>query len=149
MKIYIRGFAEIQREIERNLTSHTDEIIEHLLKCYLMPDHSAISHWKREIANQIYKVDKLKNNKKFPTAKQIYNWTYGKKQDLVTDIRWFSGLVKNICDEYLIEIDTDPSDFMNEFDNICYEYFTWLAKELSIRGLIPYSEIYQFLNGLL
>ena len=149
MKLYIRGFAEMQREIERNLTAHTDEIIEHLLKCYLMPEHSSVNHWKSEIANQIYKVDRLKNNKKFPSAKQIYKWTYDKKQDLITDVRWFTKYVGMICEEYSIDIDESPADFMGDFDRICVEYFTWLSNELSQIGLISKSEIYSKLNELL
>ena len=79
MKIYIRGFAEMQREIERKLASHTDEIIEHIIKLVLMPGSSARNHWQGEIAGQLKSIDKLKNTKKFPSAKQIYKWTYGKK----------------------------------------------------------------------
>lgn len=149
MKIYIRGFAELRKEVERKLSEHTDVVIEHLMKCYLMPNHSALIHWKQEIATQINRVDKLKNGKKFPSAKQIYNWTYGKKQDLVTDIRWFSGLVQDVCDEYNLILENDPLDFQSEFDKLCQNYFEWLANELSVRGLVPRSEIYTKLDALL
>lgn len=149
MKIYIRGFAELQKEVERNLTSHTDEVIEHLLKLYLMPNHSANNHWKKEIASQIYKVDRLKNNKKFPSAKQIYNWTYDKKQDLITDVRWFTKFCNMICKEYSVELEQFPGDFIGDFDSICVSYFKWLAEELSDIGLVTSDEIYQKLDELL
>ena len=149
MKIYIRGFAESKKDVERFLSQQTREIIDHLLKCYLMPNHPSANHWKKEIASFFYEVDKLKNTKKFPTAKQIYNWTYGKKQDLVTDERWFSKLVNMTLKEYNMESSENPCDFMSEFDSICVEYFTWLSKELSDVGLVTYDEIYQKLNELL
>lgn len=79
MKIYIWGFAEAQKEVERRLSAHTDEIIEHIIKLVLMPDNSARNHWEGEIAGQLKSIDRLKNSKKFPSAKQIYKWTYGKK----------------------------------------------------------------------
>ena len=146
MKIYIRGFAELQREIERKLSERTDEVIEHLGKCYLQPNHSAINHWKQEIFRLINRIDKLKNGKKFPTAKQIYSWTYGKKQDLVTDIRWFSKFVNGICEDHSIEIDKSPAEFMMDFDSVCVEYFQWLANELSQSGILNRSEVYAELN---
>ena len=49
-----------------------------------MPNHSALNHWKQEIYSFIHNVDKLKGNKRFPTSKQIYDWTYGKKEDVWT-----------------------------------------------------------------
>lgn len=88
----------------------------------------------------------MKNGKKFPTAKQIYSWTYGKKQDLVTDIRWFSKFVNGICEDYSIEIDKSPAEFMMDFDSVCVEYFQWLANELSQSGILNRSEVYAELN---
>lgn len=138
---YIYGFADSRKDMERELSSHTLEIIEHLLKIYLMPEHESAYHWKKEIASQIYCVGKLKNTKKFPTAKQIYEWTYYKKQDLVTDKRWFAKLVFGICEEYDIELLEDSNDFMYDFDDVCVSYFQWLASELSDVGLLTKPEI--------
>lgn len=149
MKIYIRGFAEAQKEIERDLTSHTIVVIEHLMKIYLMPDHESAYHWKKEIASQIYIVDKLKNNKKFPTAKQIYSWTYGKKQDLITDRKWFQIFVEDICEEYNRDLIESPMNFMNEFDDICVSYFQWLSNELSQTGRVSKSAIISKIDQLI
>lgn len=149
MKLYIMGFAENQKDIERNLTAHTDEILEHLLKCFIMPQHTATQHWKQEIASQIYKVDRLKSGKKFPSAKQIYNWTYHKKQDLITDPRWFSASVYDICEQYGVELEISPDAFMLEFDAICVKYFKWLSEELSDVGRVSRVEVYQKLDELL
>ena len=149
MNLYIRGFAEARREIERNLTAHTDEILELLLKCFIMPQHTATQHWKQEIASQIYMVDRLKAGKKFPSAKQIYRWTYGKQQDLITDPRWFSAFVYDICNQYGVELEISPDVFMPEFDAICVKYFKWLSEELSDVGRVSRAEVYQKLDELL
>ena len=149
MKIYSRGFAELQKEVERKLSCSTDAVIEHLAKCYLMPDHFAVNHWRQEIFGLIHRVDMLKNGEKFPSAKQIYNWTYGKKQDLVMDIRWLSKFVEGICEDYSIELDKSLTEFMVDFDSICTAYFQWLANGLSQTGLINKSEAYAKLHAIL
>lgn len=149
MKIYIRSFAEVQREIERKLSSHTDEIIEHMIKLIVMPDNSARNHWKGEIAGQLSKIDKLKNGKKFPTARQIYAWTYGKKQDLVTDRGWMQVTIRDIEDQYDVYVDMTADEFCNIADEICAEYFSWLADELSIVGKVASRDIYNKLDELI
>lgn len=114
-----------------------------------MPQHTATQHWKQEIASLIYKVKRLKSGKKLPSARQIYNWTYHKKQDLITDPRWFSAFVYDICDEYGVELEITPDTFMSEFDAICVKYFKWLSEELSDVGLVSRCEVYQKLDVLL
>lgn len=149
MKIYIRGFAEMQREVERTLSAHTGEVIEHMLKCYLMPDHPAVNHWKSEIANQLNHVDKLKSSKKYPISSQIYNWTYGNNKHMITDLAQFADLVGIICSDYSIELNISYEELADTFDSICKEYFSWLAEKLNKTGTIKNSDIYRKLDELL
>ncbi|MCM1232045.1 MAG: hypothetical protein NC489_18140 [Ruminococcus flavefaciens] len=148
MKIYIRGFAEAQKEVERKLSAHTDEIIEHIIKLIVMPDNSARNHWEGEIAGQINRIERLRNSKKFPKAKQIYDWTYGKKQDLVTDRGWMSVAMRDLADQYgdLEEIAVD--DLCDVADYVCRQYFSWLADELSTVGRVATRDIYDKLDSL-
>lgn len=149
MKIYIRGFAELQREVERKLSTHTDEIIEHIIKLILMPKNSARNHWQSEIAGQIRTIDKLKSSKKFPTAKQIYNWTYGKKQDLVTDVGWMGVSIDEIEYQYKITNELSVKKVCDMVDSACFEYFKWLSTELSRVGKVSTPDIYKKLDSLL
>ena len=66
MKLLISEFAEDKYTIERELSSHTMPIIEHLAKCLLMPNNDSYNHWKKEIIYQISDINKLKSSKKFP-----------------------------------------------------------------------------------
>jgi hypothetical protein len=148
VKIYIRGFAEMQREVERTLSAHTGEVIEHMLKCYLMPDHPAVNHWKSEIANQICSVNKLKNTKKYPTANKIYAWTYEQNCAILTNYTKFSNFVREICNDYSIETIEPVKDIMDDFNKICKEYFSWLANMLSTSGKAASTDIYDKLDEL-
>lgn len=149
MKIYIRGFAEAQKEIERRLSAHTDEIIEHIIKLVLMPDNSARNHWEGEIAGQLKSIDRLKNSKKFPSAKQIYKWTYGKKQDLVVDAKWMGVSIREIEEIYDVYIDQSVYDICDTVDEVCTNYFQWISIELSTVGKVSTPTIYRKLDELI
>ena len=85
MRIFVTEFAESKKEIERELKPKTENIIEHLFKLYLVPEHTAVNHWKQEIYSFLHTIDKLKGSNKRPTKEQIYKWTFGKKEDLFDD----------------------------------------------------------------
>lgn len=149
MRIFVTEFADSKREIERKLSDNTDKVIEHLLKLYLMPKHTAKNHWIGEIANFLNKVNRFTGKNKFPDAKQIYAWTYFKWKDLVTDTSYMNIWVDNICDEYNIEINKSIEDICSEFDYVCEQYFRWLASKLSVGGVVERQSIFKKLNELL
>ena len=62
MRIFVTEFAESKKEIERELKPKTENIIEHLFKLYLVPEHTAVNHWKQEIYSFLHTIDKLKGN---------------------------------------------------------------------------------------
>jgi hypothetical protein len=148
MNIDIIGFLEAKKELERNLSAHTDEIIEHLFKLILMPDSRDRNHWQGEIAGQLNKIVRLNNSKKFPKAKQIYQWTYGKKQDLVTDRNWLSGMLEDIEFKYNIEVCDSIDNLIYSLDDLCVTYFSWLAENLSESGYVSTPKIYRKLDEL-
>ena len=79
MRLFVTESAYIKKDIERSLMDPNREIIEYLIRLYLVHDESIRSHLKDTIAKQIRSIPRIK--KKFPTAKQIYKWTYYKKQE--------------------------------------------------------------------
>ena len=149
MRIFVTEFADSKREIERKLSDSTDEVIEHLLKLYLMPTNSARNHWISEIANFLNKVNRFAGKNKFPSPEQIYNWTYFKWKDLVTDNSYMNIWVDNICDEYNTNVDKPIENICNEFDNICEQYFCWLASKLSVGGVVERQSIFKKLNSII
>lgn len=149
MKIYISAMAETRTEIERALNGATYQVIENIFKLLLLPNHAAVNHWRKEIASSIYEVGKLKSTKRFPTAEQLYAWTYKKKQDLVTDVTWVSRLINNICYEYDVKNNFVPFEISNQIDSICELYFSWLSSELAAYGYVEFKMIYSKLDDLL
>ena len=145
----ITEFADSKKEIERVLSSSTNNIIKHLFKLYCMPDSVNRKHWITEVANFLDSVKKLSGKNKFPNSNQIYEWTYDKWEDLITDVRCISGMIETIEFEYNIVIDKDYNFISNEFNDICKNYFMWISNELSQKGIIGHRTIYYKINELL
>jgi hypothetical protein len=148
MKIYIIALAETKKELERNLSDHTIEVIERLFKLMVMPDSPDRNQWQEEIAGHIHSVDVMKGSKKFPTAKQIFKWTYGKAYDSINNANWMSSLIQEIEDNYNITITDDICTVMHALDNLSVAYFTWLSKELAASKRVCNSKIYKELDEL-
>lgn len=146
MKLLINEFAEDKYVIERELSSHTTPIIEHLAKCLLMPNNNSYNHWKKEIIHQICDINKLKSSKKFPKAKQIYNWTYGKKQDIITDTNAMKQFFNNLENDYNIIIVKSIDLLCKVLNEMCIGYFTLLADNLSTFGFLDKSKANKFID---
>lgn len=149
MKIYIKAQARQMRELEWMISSHADVIVEHILKLIIMPEHSAANHWKQEIATQLNRVKKLKSTGKYPTSDQIYSWTYDKVSDDIMDARWLEDLIDVIESDYNTYVSIDINTVMKSLDSICKDYFSWLAKNLSEKGMISNAMSYETLNSLI
>lgn len=148
MKIYITAQSMQKRDIETKLSISMTQTIEHLLKLYLMSDSPARNHWQGEVYGFIHTVEKLKRTNKYPTTQNIYNWTYEKVQDLVTDASWLQIRIEDICDQYNIDTNIPLNPTMHEFDALCVNYFQWLAEMLSKRGSVTNREVYTKLDSL-
>lgn len=149
MMIYINAMAEQKKEIERSLSPKTDMIIEHMLYLCLAPNCTTVSHWMDEIYSFISKIDKLKGKNRFPSARMIYEWTYGKKQDLVKDTRWLSVMIEDAKDKENIADDFDVQDVMNYLDAMCRFYFQWLSEELASVGAVSRKSVREKLKALM
>ena len=141
MIIKFNEYAYKRRQIEDRLYESTDKIIEHLIKLYLMPTHESANHWKREIYSFLNKVDKLKGSNKRPTQSQIYTWTFGNKEDTI-DNYFVRGMLDTINYDYNENIKINLNKFRTDIIDICKSYFMWLAKELSVKGIITPQQVY-------
>lgn len=148
MKEYIYAQAIQKREVQTRLAMSLVQLIEHLLKLYLMPDNSARNHWQGEIYGFIHTVEKLKCSNKYPSSQELFDWTYSKIQDLVTDKSWMTDAVNDICDQYGVEAVDTIDVIMKEFDEICIDYFEWLACNLSTKGRVTNRSVYMKLDSI-
>lgn len=149
MIIRLFEFAEQKKEIERDLKARTVKIIEHLMYLVIDKNNSAKNHWKHEIFSFISDIDIQKGNKRLPKEKFIYDATYGKKQDRVTDDKWITIAVKNTCRKENFKLEKDIFTIQSELDNICIEYFKWLSKELSTVGILDSDDVSNKIEELL
>lgn len=149
MKMYIFGFAKSRLEIEIALNGKTQQIIEHMCKLVLFPEHSARNHWKKEIASQLYTISKLKTSKQFPNQRQIYYWTYKKEQDLLQDSAWMSKMYNHLVKEYNSIPNITEDEFLYRADTVCDKYFKWISEVLSKDGFVEFDQIYGMLDSLL
>lgn len=149
MKIYISAQAQQKQEMIWDISHRADIIIEHLIKLILMPNSFSRKHWQGEIAGQLNKVQKLKSTNKYPTAKQIYEWTYTVREDTMQDINQLSGDIENVEFEYDALITMSAEELSNILLKVASEYFSWLANILAIQGRASNSDIYAKLDELL
>lgn len=149
MRIFVTEFADSKREIERHLNDVTEPIIEHLFKIYCFPNDINRHHWAMEIYSFLNKVKKLTGSNRLPTAKQIYNWTYFKWKDLITDEKFMSRWLKGTQKHYNeIPQELDVAVVCEQFDYICEQYFKWLAYELSNYSYVYSDDIEDKINEL-
>ena len=148
MKIFTE-FSERKQKIEYDLTYATKQIIIHICKIVLMSEVDSINHWKREIANFLNEVDKLKGINKFPTEKQIMNWTYYKQEDMLTDINKMKRRLLDIVDDYDIDYNIQYDIAIDIINDFCKDYFSWISKELSTYGYVNRRMIYKELDNLI
>ena len=134
MILKFNEYAYQKRKVEEILHSHTIPIMEHLFKCLLMPNHESYNHWKKEIINQIIRVNKLSTTNKYPKANQIYDWTYGSWRDSVLDLKSLKTLIGELEFEYNISNKERINYLAKLLDNLCMSYFKLLSNNLSTMG---------------
>ena len=144
-------FAENKKEIERHLTNQTDIIVEHILYLIMDKDNNAVDHWKNEIYSFLHTVKKLSGKNKFPTAKQIYDWTYCKISDCITDMRWVRVFVEDACDKegFTYTSISSFSTISKQLDSFCRDYFSWLGENLSKVGIVSKQNVFKELDKLM
>jgi hypothetical protein len=150
---YIYGFADTPKEIERSLMDKAGNIIDHLLYIILAPNTSTVNHWAHEIYAFISRVPKLKGKNKYPSAEQLYAWTYLKWRDsFIDNDTTMLRIIQAAQQEENIPGDFDIDIVRNNLDYACTEYFTWLCVELSANGRITpdiaKTEISEIINQL-
>lgn len=148
MKIYITAQAQQKHYLAQSVQDSAIVIIEHLLKLTIMPNNTARNHWQGEIAGHLKHVQMLKNTKKLPTRNELIKWTYTENLDFIKNKAWILSEIDNIFDEYGYEYDGDINTLMENFNDICYEYFSWLSSKLSTDGVVRNRDIYKKLDEL-
>lgn len=144
--LFINEFAVNRAELLINLRNASKQIINHLLKIFYHRDRTPMPHWKKEIFNYLHDIDLVKSNKKIPSEKLIFEGLWEGSHEL------FDGrhedIVEDINDEY-----SDDFGYIDSLSPLakpfCKEYMKWLAQELSLKGRLPKSDIFEEIDYLL
>lgn len=140
MKFDIRSFAEAQKEIHRYLVSRSDVVIEHLIKIFLYTERQEVSHWKQEVAAALNRIYKFKNIDRYPSKGWIMTNSWNVLEYTVYDY------IYPIIEDYG-EL-TSNLTVTSIYDKI-HKYFDWLSTELSIRGRVSNTRIYNKIDELM
>ena len=145
---YIYAFADTKKEIERNMSNNMFICLTHIMYLILFPNSSYVDHWQHEVYAFYPKVSRLSNTKKFPTSEQLYNWSYGKEQDMITDVSQVNIMIQNCCYEENYENIYDAESVSNFMDSVCVKYFHWLSECLSKHGMTLQVDVKEKLTEL-
>lgn len=134
----LREMAYDLRKIEETVYSKTSMINMHLLMIYCYPDSTAINHWKSEIWNFLNDVAKIKGKNKYPTQKQLLSFSWDIFEDCI--LEQFDVRIKNIESKESKKI-TLRNPNSKIYYNFVKEYYYWLTKELSLKGIVSKDDI--------
>lgn len=138
MKRYIYAFAKSRKDIGDEIEDGVRELILHLIKLKLYPNSRDIHKWRREVAEKLHKVSKLKGRHTFPEYEFIMKnswWEYDKQ------VPYF---IRMIQDDY-----GKPTEHTDVYElTFCIEdYFIWLCSRLCRIGEVSYESIIQYLSS--
>lgn len=145
---YIYAFADTKKEVERSMSSNMFICLTHIMYLILFPNSQYVDHWQHEVYAFYPKVSKLSNTKKFPTSEQLYNWSYEKEQDMITDVSQVRRMIQNCCYEEKYENIYDAESVSNIMDSVCQRYFQWMTSCLSEYGVVLQFEVKEKLTEL-
>lgn len=147
MKRYIRNatqdilaMATSRKEVGARIEDHTPQTIIALAQLYLFPNGNRV-HWRKEVWEKFYSVDRFKGSNKLPDAQFILknSWEVH-KNNLDTYLKFAIGKEE----DYKPRLDIDQ----NQFHNIVQEYFQWLANVLSTKGFVDTNSVRAELDEL-
>jgi hypothetical protein len=149
MKRYIQGMAFSRADVIEKIQHNIEKSIDHFIRLIAFPSSWDVNHWKTEIYGHLHDMYKMGSSKRFPDKKLIYDYTYGKRQDLITDPTYFKKRLKQNEITEKLKCEIDITEAMNEVDRVCTGYYDWLASKLSTTGYVTSDEVYAELNQLL
>lgn len=137
----IFGFAHSRADVIKHLEQNVVEIFQHLIKLWRYPNAEEVRHWRGEVYGFLHKVDTFKFNNKRPSAKFIFDNTYGR------DNQYIENAIKQVARRY----DDSYSDIWQDTNLLQLRielYFEWLSEELAINGNVFPEDVYEKLQEL-
>lgn len=127
-------------EIAARLEESTRPLIKHLIKLYLYPNCPAVNHWRHEVYMFLHNVSLIKRSNKLPSSEFILKNTLGLNRRFI--LVWKEHIEDDYLNEYGYPEDVDEDNLIE----MIYNYYTWLADQLSRYGEVSRSDTYRMLK---
>ena len=137
MKRYILGFSKSKKDVGANIDESTRPLILHLIKLYLYPDSVNKNHWRKEVAEKLNCVSKLKGRNRYPSKEFILNYSW---ESYKNEIEYF---VTYITSDYGY---SEYAENIEEIKYFIFNYLDELSELLSEHGVVDYDKIYKLLS---
>lgn len=136
----IYGSAMKRRDLADWVEDKTVPTMEVLAQLYLFPATEYENHWRQELYAAWNKVKLLKGNK-LPDKDFLLNSTLEVNRHLASRV-----LQSMIGKEH--ELTPRKNYNVNDYMNICDEYFDWLCDNLSKNQIVIHREVYNKLDEM-
>ena len=139
MKLYMYAMSETLSEIRRNLSAVSKPLDQHIIRLLLYPESEYVVHWKKEIANMLYDVDRRKGSNKWP------------KQSFIIDALAVHNDILENYKRYVVEVESElvPKDVpLRSIEQCISEYQQWISTKLAESGYVSRAEIFDELDSL-
>lgn len=140
MKIYINavkeailGMSTKRKDVGAKIEDHTPQTIIALAQLYLFPYGNRI-HWRKEVWEKFYNVDRFKGSNKLPSGEFILKNSWEVHKD---NLDTYLQFALNKEEDYESRADVNIS----EFYEIVELYFYWLADILSQFGFVNLNQV--------
>lgn len=143
LKIY-NEFADKNKDVKDTLRNTEDQRIENLVMIFLWRDTTIVNHWCSELYSVCHKVPKFKSNNKYPKYNFILQHIWLTWEDC-----YYDRLRCYISDVERKENRKTPKFNKESLYNFMKDYHEWLAKQLSTKGDVTFSEVKDKINKLL
>lgn len=142
--IYLTELADSKQQIRNDIVHEENNIIEHLLKCFLYKNSTGdYNHWKKEIYSFLNRIPKLRGSNKFPSHNILKKFTIDRFGDVLKD--WIPHDIRAMVVDGYPKIE----DYnIEELYNAIIDYYEWLIKELSSNGKVENIQVYNKIDEL-
>lgn len=136
-----------KRRISQIIGDRTDEVIQHLILCFIYRDlyEDTINHWTTEIYSMLNRSYKYTKTKSYPTVEQLNKWCLVPLKDTIKD------RINSTANSYKVlkKYKTIPEFNKDLIYNLILEYFQWLFNKFEINGNVELEEVRNEINYLI
>jgi hypothetical protein len=144
---HLQEMARTRDDISRALNLYESARFVHLLKIFYFREKTQyLRGWMNTVYKSSYSVPKWKPTNKYPDAQMIFDIIWGDYEDCFHDHH--AGLVKTFNDKSNPDYADLPYVHADEQGALSFirDYFLWLVRQLSKKGIVTPSEVIYALN---